>query len=441
MNRVVITGLGVASPVGTGVPAFWANLCAGRSGIRPISLFDASGLPVRIGGEVRDLDVAALSGDFPTAAGQRDRKVLLGLAAAREAVRDSGLPDESLAEAMLAAGVGLEVFFLQDVTPLAHATNPGRALAQAVAARQAAELQTPVDRLATLLGDRFGLAGGRVTNCSACAAGSQVVGDAFHLIRDGEADVALAGASDSMLNPLGLGGFSLLRVLSTENDQPATACRPFDASRKGTVLGEGSGFVVLESLRHAQARGARVYAELLGYGSSMDAFRVSDPEPTGRGAVLSMSAALADARLSPGQIDCVNAHGTGTPKNDVVETSAIKDVLGPRAKEIPVHAVKSMTGHLIAASGAVEAVVAAMTLHAGVVPPTINVVRSDPECELDYVPGRARPFAGATVLSNSFGFGGQNATLIFARCAGQEPAPHRRLKTCATLAANRSERD
>jgi 3-oxoacyl-(acyl-carrier-protein) synthase len=252
-------------------------------------------------------------------------------------------------------------------------------------------------------------------NCSACAAGAQVIGEAFQWLRDGGGSVALVGATDSMLNPLGLGGFSLLRVLSDDNDNPQRACRPFDANRKGTVLGEGAAFVVLETRAHATARAAEAYAEVLGYGSSMDAHRVSDPDPAGLGAQLSMSKAMRDADIGPGEIDCINAHGTGTPKNDVVETSAIKVVLGSRGHEVPVHAVKSMTGHLIAASGAVEAVAAAMTISHRVVPPTINLATSDPECDLDYVTDGAREFAGRTVLSNSFGFGGQNATLIFGR--------------------------
>ena len=273
-------------------------------------------------------------------------------------------------------------------------------------------LQTPLDRTATILGNRYGLLAGRFTNCSACAAGTQVVGEAWQMLRRGEAEVALAGAADSMLNPLGLGGFSLLRVLSAENDCPQTACRPFDVTRQGTVLGEGAAFLVLETLEHAAARGATVYAEVIGYGSSMDAFAVSDPDPSGRGAVESMRKALRSAGLGPEDIDCVNAHGTGTPKNDVVETAAIKEVLGRRAYEIPVHSVKSMTGHMIAASGAVEAAAAALTLARGTVPPTINLRKPDPQCDLDYVPGAARPFAGDTVLSNSFGFGGQNATII-----------------------------
>ena len=416
MTRVVITGIGVLSPVGNGREAFWEGLAGGRSGLGPITLFDASAFPVRIGGEVKHFDSRALCRAFPRAVQCRDRKVLLGLEAAGEAIRDCRLPEAEFERASLHVGVGLEMLHLEDLTAFAHDERIGQAIAARLPAALGGRLlQTPLDTTADILGDRYGFLGGRSTNCSACAAGAQSVGEAFRRIRRGEVDLALAGATDSMLNPLGLGGFSLLRVLSAENDAPHRACRPFDASRQGTALGEGAAFLVLERLDRAQARGARCYAEILGYGSSMDGFRVSDPEPSGHGAVRSMAAAMAGAGLTPRQIDGVSAHGTGTPKNDVVETAAIKEVLGRRAYEVPVHAVKSMTGHMIAASGAVEAAAAALTIWSRCVPPTIHLDTPDPDCDLDYVPGHARPFSGRTVLSNSFGFGGQNATLIFGR--------------------------
>jgi len=416
VNRVLITGIGVTSPAGNGRDAFWGNLTAGRSGIGCITLFDASTLPVRIGGEVKGLDCRRLGEAFPDAVGERDRKIWLGLDAAGQAVSDSGLTGRALAGASLHVGVGLEAFSLGDMTRYARSADLTAALAEGTLHTAGHALQTPLDRIADILGARWGLRGGRWVNCSACAAGAQVIGEALHWLRHGGRCVALVGATDSMLNPLGLGGFSLLRVLSSDNDNPQHACRPFDANRKGTVLGEGAGFVVLETEAHANARGARPYAEVLGYGSSMDAHGVSDPDPDGIGAAMSMSTAIRDADLEPGDIECINAHGTGTPKNDAVETSAIKAVLGSRGREVPVHAVKSMTGHLIAASGAVEAVAAALTISRGLVPPTINLTTPDPRCDLDHVAGDAREFAGRTVLSNSFGFGGQNATLIFGRC-------------------------
>lgn len=417
MSRIAITGMGVVSPIGTGREAFWSALTAGRSGIGPITLFDASAFPVRIGGEVDDFDSARVTARFPQVDGLRDRKVLLALAAAEEAIADAELSDAQLRDAVLCFGVGLEAFWLQDLTPYAGSDDVSRAIARHMVRDQRDRmLQTPLDHTGRVLGERYGLFGGRYTNCSACAAGAQAIGEAWQLLGEGEATVALAGAADSMLNPLGLGGFSLLRVLSDENDQPQRACRPFDVTRKGTVLGEGSAFVVLETFEGAAARGASVYAELLGYASSLDAYRVSDPDPGGRGAVRSMTGALQAASLEAADVDCVNAHGTGTPKNDVVETEAIKESLGGRASQIPVHAVKSMTGHMIAASGAAEAAAAVLTIARRTVPPTINLQKPDARCDLDYVAEGAREFDGRTVLSNSFGFGGQNATLIFGRC-------------------------
>ncbi len=415
-HRVVITGMGLCTPMGRTVEGFWRNLLAGHSGISLISLFDTRSLPVRIGGEVKNLELEKLRTEFPEAEGERDRKIWLGLAAAAQSLHDSGLTVDQLNHAPLFTGVSLETFFLQDVAFLAHASEAAQDFAGPLLREEPPrQLQTPLDRLTRILGDHYGLNGGRYTNCSACAAGAQVIGEAFRRLRDGSAPVALAGAADSTLNPLALGGFSLLQILSTENDRPEEACRPFDATRQGTVLAEGAAFIVLETLEHARQRGARIYAEVLGYGSSLDAYRVTDPEPHGRGAALSMTRALADAGLTPGGIDCINAHGTGTPKNDAAETLAIKQALGARANAIPVTANKSMTGHMIAASGAVEAIASAMTLHSRKVPPTINLAQPDSLCDLDYVPAGSRVFEGQTVLSNSFGFGGQNATLIFRR--------------------------
>jgi len=414
VHRVVITGIGIASPIGCGRDTFWSHLVAGQSGVGAITLFDASAFPVRIGGEVKDPDLDSVVKEFPESRSVRDRKVFLALLAAQEALADSHMKESDLRGALLYTGVGLEVFWLDDLTPYAHLADVGEALVTALPDSMGTQLlQTPLDCTNNILGERYGFAAGKYINCSACVAGAQVVGEAWEMLCEGQAAIALAGATDSMLNPLGLGGFSLLRVLSDENEEPQRACRPFDASRKGTVLGEGAAFIVMETLENALKRRADIYAEIVGYGSSMDAFRVSDPDDTGKGAVQSMTSALKSARLQPSDVDCINAHATGTIKNDIVETAAIKEVLGEHAYHISVHSVKSMTGHMIAASGAVEAVASVMTISKKQIPPTINLTKADAQCDLDYVSDGPREFAGDTVLSNSFGFGGQNATLIF----------------------------
>jgi len=415
-HRVVITGLGLCTPLGRSAEEFWGNLLAGHSGIGRISLFDTSSLPVRIGGEVKDFKSGELLRTFTEAENEKDRKIWLELDAAAGAIADSNLPHGALQTAALFVGVSLETFFLEDVTHMAHAPKASQNFMRQVLDQEPRRrLQTPLDRLTQILGNHYSLNHGRYTNCSACAAGAQVIGEAFRRVRDGTTAVALAGASDSTLNPLALGGFSLLQILSTENDRPEKACRPFDATRQGTVLAEGAAFVVMETLEHAHRRGARIYAEVLGYGSSLDAYRVTDPEPNGRGAVLSMTKAIRDAGLQPENIACINAHGTGTPKNDVAETLAIKQALGAHARAIPVTANKSMTGHMIATCGALEAIASAMTLFTRKVPPTINRACPDSQCDLDYVVEGCRDFEGRTVLSNSFGFGGQNASLVFGR--------------------------
>ncbi|MBK8477941.1 MAG: beta-ketoacyl-[acyl-carrier-protein] synthase family protein [Opitutaceae bacterium] len=408
----MITGIGLTSPVGRGRDDCWQNLLAGESGVGPITLFDARALAVRIGGEVKRLDTAPVLRAFPSVAGEKDRKILLGLDAALQAVADAGIPTAALAAASVHIGVSLETFFLED----AAAQSAGAALpAQMRGGGPTIQLQSPLDRLAELLGARWGLFGGRWTNCSACAAGAQAVGEAFRRLRAGAGSVALAGAADSILHPLGLGGFGLLRILAPENEHPTRACRPFDATRQGTVLSEGAAFLVLETLAHARARGAAIVAEIIGFATTLDAFRVSDPAPDGEGAARSMSRAIADAGLSPEQIGAINAHGTGTPKNDAAEALAIGRVFGAHARRTPVTANKSMTGHMIAASGAFEAAVSALTLHTGWLPPTLNLTHPDPLCDLDHVMGARRLYAGDTVLSNSFGFGGQNASLVFRR--------------------------
>jgi 3-oxoacyl-[acyl-carrier-protein] synthase II len=404
-HRVVITGMGVCAPNGRDVKTFGESLLAGRSGISRVRLFDTSTLPVRIGGEVKTLAMNDLAARFPGAQGERDRKIWLGLDAASQAVDASGLPAGVFADALVSVGVSLESLMLESLGAFVQGMP--------TPSRTDIPPQTPLDRLAQVLGEHYGTSVFPLTNCSACAAGAQSIGEAYWRVRDGSARLALAGAADSTLNPLGLGGFSLLQILSTENDRPGEACRPFDLTRQGTVLSEGAAFLVLETARSAEARGAMIYGEIAGFGSSLDAYRVTDPEPRGEGAALSMARAMADAGMRPEDIDSINAHGTGTVKNDRAETLGIKLALGNRALAIPVTANKSMTGHMIASSGAAEAVASVLTLVTGWIPPVLNLKTPDPECNLDCVTGAPRRFEGRTVLSNSFGFGGQNATLIF----------------------------
>jgi 3-oxoacyl-[acyl-carrier-protein] synthase II len=415
---VVVTGAGVVTPIGVGLPAFFAGLREARSGVGPIRSFDASGLATRIAGEVGDLDPAPALAAVPEArraALRRDRKSLFGLVAAREALAGAfpaGLPAPERLGVSVASG--LEVFHLEDLAPHVHAGRiDGAALLAALeAAEPGAHLQIPADlgarEIARLTGARALFA----VNVSACAAGSQAIGAGWQAVRDGTADVVVAGGYDSMVNPLGVGGFCLLEALSRANDLGPAASRPFDAARDGFVLGEGAAMVILEERDAALARRAPILAEILGYGSTLDAYRVSDPVPGEAGAALAMERALAAARLAPGQVDYVNAHGTGTRKNDPAETRAIRRVFGAAAERLPVSSTKSQLGHCIGAAGAIELVAAIFALREQLLPATINLREPDPECDLDYVPNVPRRARVRTVLSNSFGFGGQNAVLV-----------------------------
>ncbi|HET8538472.1 MAG TPA: beta-ketoacyl-[acyl-carrier-protein] synthase family protein [Anaeromyxobacter sp.] len=422
MRRVAITGAGVVSPVGVGVPAFFAGLREARSGVGPIRAFDATGLATRIAAEVTGLDAAAAARDVPEpgrAALLRDRKSLFGLAAAREALADAfGArgpgPWHAPERVGVSVATGLEVFHLEDLAPHVQAGRiDGAALAAAVAAAPAGgHLQIPADLGARAIARAAGARALFAVNVSACAAGAQAIGAGWLAIRDGAADAVVAGGYDSMVNPLGVAGFCLLEALSRANDLGSAASRPFDAGRDGFVLGEGAGMVVLEELGAARARGATVHAELLGYGSTLDAYRVSDPVPGEAGAIAAMERALAAAGLAPGDVDYVNAHGTGTRKNDPAETRALRRVFGAAADRLPVSSTKSQIGHLIGAAGAVELVASIFALREQVLPATINLRERDPECDLDYVPNVPRRAAVRRVLSNSFGFGGQNAALV-----------------------------
>jgi len=393
-RRVAVTGMGVVTPIGNTVDAFRESLLDGVSGVGPITLFDPSSLPTRIAAEVK--------WDGPIL---RDRKITFALEAARQALDASGRPR---GDGGLSLGIGLELFSMDD---LAAMHRPGF-LPPASRKDRLSFLQTPSDLCVPLLSRRHDLRRPPLTHVSACAAGTDAIGAAFRRVADGRADWMVAGGTDSMINPLGVGGFCRIGATTTANEEPARASRPFDRRRDGFVLGEGAGMLVLEPLEAARARGATVYAEVAGYGCSFDAHGISEPHPEGRGAWQAMARALDDAGLPPSAVDVVNAHGTSTPKNDPVETAALKRLLGGRAKDVPVCATKSMIGHLISAAGAVEAVAAVACMRAGKVHPTINLDEPDPACDLDYVPRRARPHAQKVVLSNSFGFGGQNASIV-----------------------------
>jgi len=400
-RRVAITGMGVVSPLGNSVAELLDGLLAGRSGAGPITLFDPATLPTRIAAEVR------ITWNAPSL---RDRKILFALEASRQAWEQASSCGSRLdgRDAGLSLGIGLELFSMDDLiamrAPGFRPPEPAR--------ERLAFLQTPSDLCVHLIARRYGLGRPPLVHVSACAAGTDAIGAAFRLVASGRRSWMMAGGTDSMINPLGVAGFCKLHAMSTANDAPARASRPFERRRDGFVLGEGAGVLVLEDLDRARARGARIIGEVAGYGNSLDAHGISEPHPEGRGAGQAMAAALADAGVSPGEIDCVNAHGTATPKNDSVETLAIRRLLGGRARTVPVCATKSMIGHLISAAGAVEAIAALACAQAGYVHPTINLDEPDPDCDLDYVPHTARRHAQRVILSNSFGFGGQNAAIV-----------------------------
>ncbi|HEV2864373.1 MAG TPA: beta-ketoacyl-[acyl-carrier-protein] synthase family protein [Pyrinomonadaceae bacterium] len=403
-RRVVITGLGVVSPLGRELSEFRRNLLSGSSAAAPITVFDPARLPTTIAAQV---DAASLP--IQTA----DRKIAFGLVAARAAADDADLAAARSASEHyagmgggLSLGIGLELFSMPDMVEFV-----GRGEAPA-GADPRTFLQTPADACAHLICRRHELREPPLTHVSACAAATDAVGAAFRMIRDGRRRWMLAGGVDSMINPLGLGGFCAIEATTRRNHEPQRASRPFDRDRDGFLLGEGAGLLVLETLEDARARDARVYAEVVGYGNSFDAHGISEPHPEGEGALLAMRRALSDAGLRPEDISYINAHGTSTPKNDVVETRAIRRLFGPHAERVPVSSTKSMLGHLISAAGAVELAAAILCAEAGWVHPTINLERPDPACDLDYVAEGARRVKVETILKNSFAFGGQNASLV-----------------------------
>ncbi|MCU0703115.1 MAG: beta-ketoacyl-[acyl-carrier-protein] synthase family protein [Fimbriiglobus sp.] len=426
-RRVVITGMGVVTPLGHSVGDTFAALLAGKSGIDRITHFDARTFPTTFAAEVKGFDLAKF---LPATAGRYSDSGLntrFALAAAKQALDDSGLLaaglDPTRVGVYMGTGEGSEDFpaVIAGSAAGADATGAkvdhGKFAATVVPmlhSRREAELE--MNTTAAHVAAEFDLAGPNFICLTACAASAQAVGEAAEMIRYGDADAFVAGGSHSMIHPFGVTGFNLLTALSTRNDSPETASRPFDATRDGFVLGEGGGVVILEEYEHAKRRGAPIYAELTGYGTTGDAHAMTDPHPQGRGAIRSMTDALKDAGLNPADLGYINAHGTSTPANDETETLALKGALGAAAYTVPVSSTKSMLGHLIAAGGVVELIIAIQAMRRAVLPPTMNLHTPDPACDLDYVPNAAREKSGVRhVASNSFGFGGQNITLIASR--------------------------
>ena len=413
LRRVVITGLGAVTPLGTDVPTSWQAALRGDNGIGEIQGFDAGGFPCRIAGEVKE-DFQPLDYIDRKDVKRMDRFVQFALAGADMAVADAGVrfaPDASQRYGcLLGVGFGGMATLERNHETLLRA-GPQRV----------SPFFVPM-----LIGNmaaghvcmRYGLRGPNSCVSTACAAGTHAIGDAFKIIQRGDADVMLSGGCESVVTPLGVGGFCAMRALSTRNDEPDRASRPFDAQRDGFVLGEGAGILVLEELERAQRRGAAIYAEVAGYGMSADAYHVTQPDPEAKGVAICMQRALADAGLEPHAVAYVNAHGTSTPYNDKFETLAIKKVFGDHAHRLAVSSTKSMTGHLLGAAGGVEGVFTALAVRHGVAPPTRNWEHADADCDLDYVPNAARPMPAGAAMSNSLGFGGTNACVVFKHYAG-----------------------
>jgi 3-oxoacyl-[acyl-carrier-protein] synthase II len=423
MRRVVVTGIGVVAPNGVGKEAFWKACINGRSGVRPIRHFDASSHPVRVAAEVPDFDLSPyLPVQHRKSLKIMGRAARFGVAAAGMAVEDSGLDlsRQNPERVGVVMGTGIVPMDLPDIAPLlAEACREDGRLEVSRLGQRGSSALFPLwilKYLPNMTAAHISLVhnaqGPNNTIVTACAAGTQAVGEAFRLVARGDADIVLAGGADSRLDPLLLLAYSALGALSRAERAPEEVSRPFDGGRDGFVLGEGAGLLVLEELERAKARGAEIYAEVLGLGSSFDAYAVTKPDPEAGGAARAIKWALDEAKVNPEDVDYINAHGTSTRLNDQMETMAVKRVFGEGAKALPMSSIKSMVGHLIGAAGAVEAAALALTLKDGVLPPTINQTHPDPACDLDYVPNCARSMRARTAVSTSFGFGGQNAALV-----------------------------
>jgi len=408
-NRVVITGIGIISPVGIGKNKFWEALVEGKSGITEITRFDVSSYPTKVAGEVKDFNPF----DYidRKEAKRMDRFAQFAVAAGKMAVEDAGLElekvDRDRVGVILGTGIGGTETFEQQHEVLLN-KGPNRV----------SPFFVPMmigNMGAGQMSIQLGLKGPNITIVNACASGAIAVGEALRALQRGDADVILSGGTEAALTPMSLAGFCTMKAMTTNNEEPQKASRPFDAKRDGFVLSEGAGIVVMETLDHALSRGARIYAEVIGYGCTADAYHITAPAPDGEGAVKAMQKALDDAGIEPKDVDYINAHGTSTQLNDKYETLAIKKVFGDHAYSLAVSSTKSMIGHLLGAAGAVEIIVTALTIYEGIITPTINYENPDPECDLDYVPNKSRRAAVNTALSNSLGFGGHNAAVVVQR--------------------------
>ena len=422
-KRVVVTGMGCISPLGNDVASMWRNLLAGKSGVGLISHYDSSEYKSRVAAEVKDFDAGALFG--VREARRMDRFAQFALAAAYQAVEHAGLEisdsNRDHIGVVIGSGIGGISTLLEQISIMIE-RGPSRVSPFLV------PMMIP-DTSAGTVAIQLGVRGPNMAVVTACATGTNAVGEATEIIRRSAADVVLAGGTEAAIVPIAMAGLGNMTALTTRNDDPERASRPFDLNRDGFVMGEGSAILVLESLEHAMGRNAPLLAEVSGYGTSNDAYHISAPAESGAGAARCIRLALEDAGLAITDIDYINAHGTSTPLNDKSETAAIKTVFGEQAYQIPISSTKSMTGHLLGASGALEAIVSVMTLQDGMMHPTINYETPDPECDLDYVPNTARPGDIRHVMSNSFGFGGHNATIILSRLNGLGSAPARLEKT------------
>ena len=406
-KRVVITGVGLITPLGVGIENSWAGLMEGRSGVGRITHFDASAFHTQIAGEVEGFNPE----DYiePKEVKKMDRFIHFGMAASTMAMEDSGLKIDEHNAARVGVFVGAGMGGLP-------AIERYHKILLEKGPRRITPFFIPmlvINLAAGQISIKFGAKGPNSAVATACATGSHAIGDAFKVIERGDADAMIAGGTESVITMLGIGGFNAMKALSTRNHEPEKASRPFDKDRDGFVMGEGAGIVILEEISHAIRRGARIYAEIVGYGLSGDAYHITAPAPGGEGAARCMAMALKDGGVQPQQVDYINAHGTSTKHGDEVETAAVKTVFGDHAYKVAISSTKSMTGHLLGAAGGVEAVIAVMSIHRGLIPPTINLDDPDPECDLDYVPHSARTAEVGYALSNSFGFGGTNACLLF----------------------------